>query len=447
MSNHLRPPIANRSWLFSETAQRARLSATSQARIDSVRENLDARYSTEREAKSSENVVTEREFPFINFDESLFVTNPTDPTDEIRCETRRPRPYISRTPSNVSLRREFSLTSYESDIFDPEEIYRHLRGEKSVTRTPPEHAMSVPLDMAEMSIPLQAARRLEQQNIEAGRTRRAPTRENTDNNTAILNLLHEIRRDMNSLSDRVARLENRHHEVNRRKTDNDMFNVAYGRTELDVRHRRSTAPNFVSLKEARTMIPEFDGTSRHKLQEFLNACTYAVRNINPADEESLIQAILYTKLKGKAMQDFKTREVQTYDELKQQLETCYQTKQSTMHLQIEFNSLKQKPNETAHAFGQRVDLLAMKLYDSMIKGEEHSIGYKGAIQQTIKKQALINFQIGLRDELKIFVRSQRYTTLQEAITNASAEEKFIGLTRANNYSGKNRLETTRSRQN
>jgi len=49
----------------------------------------------------------------------------------------------------------------------------------SVTRTSPEYAMSVPVDMdAEMSIPLQAAHRLEQQNIEADRTRRAPTREN-----------------------------------------------------------------------------------------------------------------------------------------------------------------------------------------------------------------------------------------------------------------------------
>jgi len=151
-----------------------------------------------------------------------------------------------------------------------------------------------------------------------------------------------------------------------------MSNVAYGRTEHDIRHRRSTAPSFISLKKARTMILEFDGTSRHKLQEFLNTCTYAVQNIDSANEESLIQAILYTKLKGKAMQDFETREVQTYDELKQQLKTCYQTKHSTTHLQIEFNSLKQKPNETAHAFGQRVDLLAMKLYDSMIEGEEHS---------------------------------------------------------------------------
>jgi len=78
----------------------------------------------------------------------------------------------------------------------------------------------------------------------------------------------------------------------------------------------------------------------------------------------------------KTIQDFETREIQTYDELKQQLETCYQTKQSTTHLQIKFNSLKQKPNETTHALGQRVDLLAMKLYDSMIEGKEHSVGYK-----------------------------------------------------------------------
>jgi len=69
-------------------------------------------------------------------------------------------------------------------------------------------------------------------------------------------------------------------------------------------------------------------------------------------------------LKGKALQDFETHDIQTFEELKQQLEACYQTKQSVTHLQIEFNSLKQRPSETAHAFGQRVDLLAMKLYPS-----------------------------------------------------------------------------------
>jgi len=54
-----------------------------------------------------------------------------------------------------------------------------------------------------------------------------------------------------------------------------------------------------------------------------------------------------------------------------------------------------------------VDLLAMKLYDPMIEGEEHSTGYKGAIQQTIKKQALINFQIDYATNLK-YSKNHKY---------------------------------------
>jgi len=122
--------------------------------------------------------------------------------------------------------------------------------------------------------------------------------------------------------------------------------------------------------------------------------------------------------------------------LKQQLEACYQTKQSVTHLQIEFNSLKQRPNETAHAFGQRVDLLAMKLYASMIEGKEHTPVFKNAIQQTIKDQALINFQIGLREDLQILVRA--HTTLQEAVTGATAEEKLLRLAKAQ-YSSRVKL--------
>ena len=62
----------------------------------------------------------------------------------------------------------------------------------------------------------------------------------------------------------------------------------------------------------------------------------------------------------------------------------------------------------------------------MIKGEDRTSEHKRVILKTMQKQALLNFQYGLRDELKILVQSQRYTTFQEAITGASAEEKLIG---------------------
>ncbi|XP_071640905.1 uncharacterized protein [Temnothorax longispinosus] len=105
--------------------------ATTQATLDNVRVALETRHS-DSETELPENVVTEREFPFGEIDESLFSNDPIDRTDE---KPRRSRPYVSRTPSRVSLRREFSLTFYESDTFDPSEYYRE-NGEETRTEKP-----------------------------------------------------------------------------------------------------------------------------------------------------------------------------------------------------------------------------------------------------------------------------------------------------------------------
>jgi len=83
------------------------------------------------------------------------------------------------------------------------------------------------------------------------------------------------------------------------------------------------------FKEAREMIPEFDGNSQAKLKEFLSACSYAIKNINPINERTLLDAILCTKLKGKAMIDFEIRDVYDFQQLKSELKTCYLSKRST----------------------------------------------------------------------------------------------------------------------
>ncbi|XP_024892140.1 uncharacterized protein LOC112467669 [Temnothorax curvispinosus] len=402
--------------------------ATTQATLDNVRVALETRHS-DSETELLENVVTEREFPFGEIDEGLFSNDPIDRTDE---KPRRSRPYVSRTPSRVSSRREFSLTSYESDTFDPSEYYRENGGETRMERPLLE-------ERTHTNQPQAQVKEIEMAQSQSD-AQYAPLSTETHDVREIYNLLREMQKmqeesrmkmrdETRELRERLITLENSARNGDQVGAGNGRYSSKnYGRTEHNIRNRRSSIPNSITLKEARSMIPEFDGTSRQKLQEFINACTYAVHNIQPTDEESLVQAILYTKLKGKAMQDFETQDIQTFAQLKQQLEDCYQAKQSTTHLQIEFNTLKQEPNESAHAFGQRVDLLAMKLYDAMIEGEDHSSMFKRAIQQTIQKQALINFQIGLRDELKILVRSQNNATLQEAITGASAEEKLIGPT-------------------
>ncbi|XP_077282383.1 uncharacterized protein LOC143908567 [Temnothorax americanus] len=253
--------------------------------------------------------------------------------------------------------------------------------------------------------------------------RAGPPRDDRDS------ILDEILNGIRNLQDRVNQLKTANPERRefhaRREPSNLPFEVTYGRTSYDIRNQAERAIGYLRLKEARDMIPEFDGTSS-KLQEFLSAASYAIKNINPMEEGTLLEAVLCTKLKGRAMIDFQTREIRDFAQLKKELEVCYLSRKSTTHLQLEFNTLKQKPGENARAFGLRADKLAMELYDSMIEERNHTIESKRTILETIQQQALQNFQLGLRDEIKLLVRAQHFATLQEAIAGASAEEKVNG---------------------
>ncbi|XP_011860266.1 PREDICTED: uncharacterized protein LOC105557595, partial [Vollenhovia emeryi] len=186
---------------------------------------------------------------------------------------------------------------------------------------------------------------------------------------------------------------------------------------------RNTNGRYMSLKEARNSIPPFDGTSS-KLLEFLRVITYAVKSIDPLDEGALLEGVLYTKLKGRALTDFRTRDIRDFDQLKEELVVCYQSKKSTTHLQLDFNTLKQRSGESAQEFGLRTEKLANELFESMVEESNHPPGVKQGILESIKQQALQNFQLGLKDEIKLLVRSRNYKTMQDAIAGASAEEKF-----------------------
>ncbi|XP_077282541.1 uncharacterized protein LOC143908667 [Temnothorax americanus] len=246
---------------------------------------------------------------------------------------------------------------------------------------------------------------------------------------AIALILDEILNGIRNLQDRVNQLETANPERRefhaRREPSNLPFEVTYGRTSYDIRNQAERAIGYLHLKEARDMIPEFDGASS-KLQEFLSAASYVIKNINPMEERTLLEAVLCTKLKGRAMIDFQAREIRDFAQLKKELEVCYLSRKSTTHLQLEFNTFKQKPGENAKAFGLRADKLVMELYDSMIDERNHTIESKRTILETIQQQALQNFQLGLRDEIKLLVRAQHFATLQEAIAGASAEEKVNG---------------------
>ncbi|KYN09768.1 hypothetical protein ALC57_18114 [Trachymyrmex cornetzi] len=151
------------------------------------------------------------------------------------------------------------------------------------------------------------------------------------------------------------------------------------------------------------------------MQEFISASMYAMEKINYAEKPALLEEILNTKLKGKLLLDFQTRSIKDFEQLRREIDVNYLGKRETSHLQLEFNALKQKPGESAHTCGRRVDTLAMELYESLIEKRDNTSEQKRAILETIQDQALLNFELGLQEDIKLVVRSQKYISLQEAI--------------------------------
>ena len=94
---------------------------------------------------------------------------------------------------------------------------------------------------------------------------------------------------------------------------------------------------------------------------------------------------------------------QILKQLRRKIKANYLGKRGTSHLQLEFNALKQKSGKSAHTYERRVDTLAMELYESLIEKRENISEQKRAILETIQDQALLNFELGLRKDIKLVV--------------------------------------------
>lgn len=413
-------PLRNKSWLLSDRAQRTIHTSVEPARViqeatrdisDNVNRALQIVNSdSDSDTELHPNIDNIRDYPFGEIDSSLI---PALNNTVIK------RPYISRTPSRVSEYSEFELTSYDSSIFDPNEI----RNEGMPHKQKGEIDAAIDAEIIALKEQNQKGKTKE---AKAGPSNEVgPTREEI-----MFDALQEIREQMAILSEYVhARNEETQEQIRELKYNpqyrNAETDVSYGRTNEDIRNRQSIAEcRHMTPKHATSLIPIFDGTSRTNLKSFLSACSYTMKYIKPEFEGELLEAIMSTKLQGKALLDFEIKDIRNFDQLKRELEKFYCPKKNTTSIQIEFNYLKQRPSENAVEYGARTDKLAMELYEALTEGQENTSQEKRTILRTIQQQALQNFTHGLRDDLKIIVRAQRFETLQEAIEGARAEEKL-----------------------
>lgn len=115
--------------------------------------------------------------------------------------------------------------------------------------------------------------------------------------------IRQLIQDVKELRMQVAGITNRNyaltHNASRHLSFHEhAFETTNGQTSHDARSQRRSIINFLPLKNAQNMIPEIDVISRKRVKEFLNASSYAMKNIYSAEKHTLLKAIICTKFTG-----------------------------------------------------------------------------------------------------------------------------------------------------
>lgn len=183
----------------------------------------------------------------------------------------------------------------------------------------------------------------------------------------------------------------------------------------------------VELSILLKFINKFDG-SRDRLAPFLNNCQNAIDLASPSQQIILFKYIV-SQLEGRAEIACSIKEFETFDQLEDFLKNQFGEKKHYAALLSELQDCRQLSNEAVNQFGLRVESCLAKLITEInitiptkLKGE--LTGRIAAMQDL----ALHAFVTGLNPRLATVIRCRNPSTLNEAISFASSEEKILQAT-------------------
>lgn len=183
----------------------------------------------------------------------------------------------------------------------------------------------------------------------------------------------------------------------------------------------TSAINMVSLEVAKDLLIKFDGT-KPKLFEFIDNCDEAM-NIIKTELKPTLLTIIKTKLTDNARFLIRNREFNDWKSLKTLLIETYADNRTMNQWQLELNSCKQNFNESISSYSNKIENCYIKLVNSLDK--DLTKDGREACTKLLKTQALNVFISGLQKDISILIKSQRPSSLEEAISLALAEEQEL----------------------
>lgn len=178
-------------------------------------------------------------------------------------------------------------------------------------------------------------------------------------------------------------------------------------------------------KEIQSIIPRFDGDDK-LLNLFISKCEYVIRSFrgesNPAQQVYLYHCIT-SRLVGKAAVLVSEREnVSTWEELKELFVQHFGDPRSEACISIELENMKIKQGESYIDFCHRIQNVRSSLISKINLLTDE--GLKAAKYIIVNNTSLSVFMYNLPEDLIKFVRLNKCTTLESALSVVTEEVNF-----------------------
>lgn len=172
------------------------------------------------------------------------------------------------------------------------------------------------------------------------------------------------------------------------------------------------------------LIPTFDTTKTQEVYGFIRSCDTAFQFSN-AENKPILLAYVLNNIKGTGAPDIHCRQYATWEDLKSFLIEKFSNVKTISHLNLELQSLFQKPGESITDYFHRVDLCRSKIIEKLnTEFKDHSL--IGRMEMT-EETALSVFVNGLCNEIGTMLRTRGFLNLAEAGRFAMEEEKIRAM--------------------
>lgn len=191
----------------------------------------------------------------------------------------------------------------------------------------------------------------------------------------------------------------------------------------DINPQTRTIMAKFDIGQATKMIPEFSGNST-ELHRFLQLAEIQYKRTNTNEEKLDFLDIIISKISGRAYNTIlRYKNFDDWGELKTSLIEKFSKTRSTQLVQIDVFALNQGYKESVSSYSERAEKLLDELNIASVTDSMSNDGSK-AIRELNGVTVMNNFINGLRDPLKLIVRTARKASLSEAIELAIDEEKL-----------------------